>query len=74
LQHDVREADLKTVFSAIASIRDRAMLALMLRRGLRMGVIYALSLQDIKLHSKQTGTRLPRLCVRGKGNKERTAA
>jgi site-specific recombinase XerD len=73
LPRDVREADLKTLFSTIASVRDRAMFALMLRCGLRVGEIHALSLQDIEQPIKQTGDSLPRLRVRGKGNKERTA-
>lgn len=73
LPRDIREVDLATLFSGVASVRDRAMFALMLRCGLRVGEIQALSLQDIQLATGPVGMNLPRLRVHGKGNKERTA-
>jgi site-specific recombinase XerD len=72
LPRDVRDADVATLFSTIASARDRAMFVLMLRCGLRVGEIRALSLQDIHV-SSQARHSLPRLRVHGKGDKERTA-
>ena len=73
LPRDVRDADLETLFAAIASIRDRAMFALMLRCGLRVGEIHALSLQDIVAPVNHSASSLARLHVVGKGNKERIA-
>jgi len=84
LPRDMRDADVAAVFSAIMSVRDRAMFVLMLRCGLRVGEIHALSLQDIFLpllptpmQPQRVGTttcaQLPRLRVHGKGSKERTA-
>ena len=72
LPRDVSEADLRTLFNAALSPRDRAMFGLMLRCGLRVGEIHALSLQDIQMSASPTGANLPRLRVCGKGSKERT--
>ena len=72
LPRDVSETDLHTLFNATLSVRDRAMFGLMLRCGLRVGEIQALSLQDIQLSASPTGANLPRLRVCGKGRKERT--
>ena len=73
LPRDVRDADLEKLFGAIGSVRDRAMFALMLRCGLRIGEIHALSLQDIVAPANHSASTLARLHVFGKGNKERIA-
>jgi len=69
LPHDVQDQDLERLFSVIRSQRDRAIFVLMLRCGLRVGEIRNLSLDDLYLYSIQGG--LPRLWLRGKGDKER---
>lgn len=66
LPRDVEDADLACLFATITSIRDRAMFGLMLRCGLRVGEVCALSLGDLYL--QPAGLSLPRLRVRGKND------
>jgi len=69
LPRDVQDADLERLFAVIDSPRDRAIFLLMLRCGLRVGEIRNLSLGDLYLYS--ISGSLPRLWLRGKGDKER---
>ena len=71
LPRDVEDATLTQLFAVVTSPRDRAMYLLMLRCGLRLDELRNLSLSDLYL--KPTSGLLPRLFVRGKGNKERVA-
>ena len=71
LPRDVQDRDLEQLFAVIASHRDRAIFLLMLRCGLRVGEIRNLSLGDLYLYSVPGS--LPRLWLRGKGDKERVA-
>jgi len=69
LPRDVQDADLERLFAVMDMPRDRAMFLLMLRCGLRVGEIRNLSLDDLYLYSIPGS--LPRLWLRGKGDKER---
>jgi site-specific recombinase XerD len=69
LPRDVKDDDLERLFAVVDSPRDRAMFLLMLRCGLRVGEIRNLSMGDLYLRSLSSG--LPRLWLKGKGNKER---
>ena len=69
LPRDVQDKDLEQLFAAIESERDRAMFLLMLRCGLRVGEVRNLALDDLYLYSIPGS--LPRLWLRGKGDKER---
>jgi len=60
--------DVRQFFAAITSVRDRAMFMLMLRCGLRIAEVASLRLADLYLREEH-----PRLVVRGKGSKERSA-
>lgn len=64
VQHD----QLDKFFGAITDTRDRAMFMLMLRCGLRIAEVAGLKLADLYLAEAH-----PRLVVRGKGGKERSA-
>lgn len=69
LPRDVEDVQIKRLFDVITAPRDRAMFLLMLRCGLRVGEVHALSLDDLYLHP--TGDSLPRLRIHGKGGYER---
>ena len=69
LPRDVENADVDQLFTVIESVRDRAMYILMLRCGLRVSEVCALSLGDLYLHP--TPGSLPRLWVRDKGEVQR---
>jgi site-specific recombinase XerD len=71
LPRDVEDADVERLFAVIDSPRDRAMVLLMLRCGLRVGEVRALSLNDLYL--RPTPVSLPRLWVRGKNGSQRVA-
>ena len=71
LPRDVQDKDLEQLFAVIKSQRDRTMFLLMLRCGLRVGEVRNLSLDDLYLYSVPGS--LPRLWLRGKGDKERVA-
>ena len=67
LPRPVNEQDLRKFFAAVNDIRDRAIFALMLHCGLRIGEIAALKMTDLYL-----GEQPSRLIIHGKGSKERT--
>ena len=69
LPRDVEDADLQKLFEAINHSRDRAMFILMLRCGLRVGEVRNLMLGDLYL--QPSPGNLPRLWLRGKGDKRR---
>jgi site-specific recombinase XerD len=69
LPRDVEDETLAKLFAVVTNPRDRAMFLLMLRCGLRVSEVRALSLSDLYL--KPAPGLLPRLWLRGKGNKER---
>jgi site-specific recombinase XerD len=69
LPRDVQDEQVAQVLAGIRSSRDRAMFLLMLRCGLRVGEVRNLSLPDLYL--QPAAGSLPRLWLRGKGNKER---
>jgi len=71
LPRDVEDDVLERLFAVITSPRDRAMFLLMLRCGLRVGEVRNLSLNDLYLQPNPSS--LPRLWLRGKGNKQRVA-
>jgi integrase/recombinase XerD len=64
VQHD----QLDRFFAVICDVRDRAMFTLMLRCGLRIAEVAGLKLADLYLQEEH-----PRVVVRGKGGKERSA-
>ena len=68
LSRPVAKEDLRKFFSVIDSPRDLAMFLLMLRCGLRISEVAKARLQDLFLNECQ-----PRLLVRGKGSRERSA-
>ena len=68
LPRPVQEDDLRRFFSAIEDARDRAMFVLMLRCGLRISEVASLRFSDLYLDEEH-----PRLVVRGKGSRERSA-
>ena len=69
LPRDVEDRDLAALFDVITEPRDRAMFLLMLRCGLRVGEVRALTLPDLYLHPSPGS--LPRLWLHGKGGVER---
>lgn len=69
LPRDIRDEDIEQVWSVIASARDRAWFALMVRGGLRVGEVVDMKLGDVI--SKPEGEQVARLRVCGKGRKER---
>jgi len=69
LPRDAQDDELQRLFSVIELRRDRAMFLLMLRCGLRVGEVRNLSMNDLYLYSISSG--LPRMWLRGKGDKER---
>jgi site-specific recombinase XerD len=77
LPRDARDEDVARLFAQIEKPRDRAMYLLMLRCGLRVGEVQALSLSDLYLHpayggpSTRSGRALPRLWLNGKRSKQR---
>jgi site-specific recombinase XerC len=71
LPRDVEDDIVDQLLDVVESPRDRAMILLMLRCGLRVGEIHNLSLSDLYLEPTQG--RLPRLWVRGKNDSQRIA-
>ncbi len=69
LPRDVEDTVLERLFAAIAAPRDRAMFVLMLRCGLRVAEVRALSLDDLYL--QPTPGSLPRLWLHGKNGAQR---
>jgi integrase/recombinase XerC len=69
LPRDLTDEQVRRLWAAIASPRDRAWFALMLRAGLRVGEVVSLTLSD--LLTPPTVGRPARLRVCGKGQKER---
>jgi site-specific recombinase XerD len=70
LPRPVQEDDLRLFFAVIQDARDRAMFVLMLRCGLRIAEVAGLLLSDLYLDDPSGH---PRLVVRGKGSRERSA-
>jgi site-specific recombinase XerD len=68
LPRPVQKEELRRFFAVIQDARDRAMFTLMLRCGLRISEVAGLRLADLYLDEAQ-----PRLVVRGKGSRERSA-
>jgi integrase/recombinase XerC len=66
---DLPDADLARVWQQISSSRDRAWFALMVRAGLRVGEVVSLKVGD--LLKEPQADQPARICVRGKGGKER---
>lgn len=71
LPRDIQDPIIVQLFSVIHDLRDRTMFLLMLRCGLRVGEIRNLSIDDLYL--EPTPGMLPRLWLRGKGDKQRVA-
>ena len=71
LPRDAQDAEIEKLFAVITDLRDRAMFLLMLRCGLRVGEVRALSLNDLYL--QPTPGSLPRLWIQGKGGSQRVA-
>jgi integrase/recombinase XerC len=71
LPRDAEDADVERLFAVIDDPRDRAMFLLMLRCGLRVREVRALSMGDLYL--QPTSPSLPRLWVRGKNGSQRVA-
>ncbi len=71
LPRDAQDAEIEKLFAVITAVRDRAMFLLMLRCGLRVGEVRALSLNDLYLQPKPGS--LPRLWLHGKGSSQRVA-
>jgi integrase/recombinase XerC len=69
LPRDLHDSALERLWSVVSSARDRAWFALMLRAGLRVGEVAALTLAD--LLAAPTPQQAARLRVCGKGRKER---
>ena len=69
LPRDLRDKDVQRVWNVIASARDRAWFALMVRCGLRVGEVVSLKVDD--LLNQPGGEQAGRLRVCGKGRKER---
>ncbi len=69
LPRDVPDVEIEKLFAVIAAPRDRAMFLLMLRCGLRVSEVRALSLNDLYLQPKAGS--LPRLWLQGKGGAQR---
>jgi site-specific recombinase XerC len=71
LPRDVEDADLGRLLAVIHSPRDRAVVLLMLRCGLRVQEVHRLSMSDLYL--QPTPGSLPRLWLRGKNGSQRVA-
>lgn len=69
LPRDVPDAVVERLFAAIDSDRDRAMFALMIGAGLRVGEVADLRLQG--LEAPTSPEQMARLRIEGKGRKER---
>lgn len=69
LPRDAEDADVERLFAAIDSPRDRAMVLLMLRCGLRVREVRNLSLGDLYLNP--SNGNLPRLWLNGKNGSQR---
>jgi integrase/recombinase XerC len=69
LPRDLTDEQVAQLWAQISSVRDRAWFALMLRAGLRVGEVVALTLND--LLSPATLNQPARIRVCGKGQKER---
>jgi site-specific recombinase XerC len=69
LPRDVEDADVEQLLAVIESTRDRAMVLLMLRCGLRVQEVRNLSLTDLYLDP--TPGNLPRLWLNGKRGSQR---
>jgi site-specific recombinase XerD len=70
LPRDLWDADMERLWAVIQSPRDRALVALMLRAGLRVGEVTRLRIEDIT--PPLAWGEAARLRVQGKGQKERT--
>lgn len=68
LPRAVPAADVERLFAVVDSVRDRAIFLIMLRCGLRVGEVAALTLRCLYLREER-----PRMQVWGKGSKERAA-
>jgi site-specific recombinase XerD len=68
LPRDVKDDQAETLWSVIEDPRDQAMIALMLKAGLRVGEVVMLNVTVVEGPGSD---RLARLKVRGKGDKER---
>jgi site-specific recombinase XerD len=68
LPRDVSDAVVEQLLAAVDHPRDRAMVALMIGAGLRVGEIIGLASDDLQ---PSDATGLARLRVRGKGDKDR---
>jgi integrase/recombinase XerC len=66
---DLPDADLARVWQQLSSARDRAWFAVMVRAGLRVGEVASLKLGDVL--TEPEANQPARICVRGKGRKER---
>ncbi len=71
LPRDAEDADVERLLAVVDSARDRAMILLMLRCGLRVGEVRNLSLNDLYLRPSRGN--LPRLWLHGKGGAQRVA-
>lgn len=69
LPRDLQDEDVARLFAVIDSARDRAMFLLMLRCGLRVSEVHALSAPDLFLDPRRGA--LPRLWITGKGGQQR---
>jgi site-specific recombinase XerD len=69
LPRDLTNAQVEALWAVIASPRDQAWFALMLRAGLRVGEVVSLQLSDVL--TPPTANQPARLRVQGKGQKER---
>jgi site-specific recombinase XerD len=69
LPRDLSDEAVEQVWGRIASQRDRAWFALMLRAGLRVGEVASLKLEDILAPARENQPARLRVC--GKGRKER---
>jgi len=69
LPRDVSDDAIARLLAVLDAPRDRAMFLLMLRCGLRVGEVHALSLPHLRLHPAPG--QLPRMIIHGKGDKQR---
>ena len=69
--YDIEDKDIAQLLGVIEFPRDRAMVLLMLRCGLRVQEVHRLSLGDLYLQT--TGGSLPRLWLNGKRGSQRIA-
>ena len=66
---DLHDNEIEQVWQKISLARDRAWFALMVRAGLRVGEVASLKFADIL--NQPEAERPARICVKGKGRKER---